>query len=122
MEQFWYGFVRFVRHRTTRYVSSWILCAGIIFLHIYYGWDAFKDARRADGNSGHCTIDFGGQWLMGAMMVQGHGRELYNRGYQRQVLVAAYPVEDEAPDSARNSEDKGKHDASELMGWFMGSD
>jgi len=131
MEHFWYQFVHFVKHRTTGYVASWLLCAGIVCLQIYYGWDAFLDNRRPaeqflfwelQGNSGHCTIDFGGQWLMGAMLVQGHGQELYNRYYQRELLEAAYPIEDEAPESERNNDEKGKHDAGELMGWTMGTD
>src|SRR5262249_13608915 len=77
---------------------------------------------RRDGNSGHCTIDFGGQWLMGAMLVQGHGKHLYDRRQQRQVLVAAYPQAEEGPRDRRPHGEKNDYDAGSLMGWFRGHD
>jgi hypothetical protein len=94
----------------------------VVGLLMHYAWGAFASPQRRDGNLGHTTIDFGGQWLMGRMLVQGLGQHLYHRNYQREVLREAFPQEDEPPDSARLDEDKGKHDADNFMTWFMGKD
>jgi arabinofuranan 3-O-arabinosyltransferase len=110
----------------------------------YLLWHAFKwfdipsntpeDRRRTDGNGGHVQIDFGGQWLMGRMVVCGHGRELYHRQRLWEVARDAFPVENEDSLSRTESIVPGplrvfakpdedlKHDADRMMGWFMGSD
>lgn len=92
------------------------------------------ERKRADGNSGHTQIDFGGQWLMGRMIVTGNGRQLYHRQKQWEVLRAGYPVEDESPlqrepdarrefgQSRRHADEDYQHDATNLMNWFMGAD
>jgi arabinofuranan 3-O-arabinosyltransferase len=92
------------------------------------------ERRRMDGNGGHVQIDFGGQWLMGRMIVCGHARELYHRQAQWEVAQASFRVEDEdpvtrsetiVPGPLRNNakpEDDLKHDADRMMGWFMGYD
>ncbi|QDU20413.1 glycosyltransferase family 87 protein [Urbifossiella limnaea] len=82
----------------------------------------------------HTQIDFGGQWVMGRMIALGHGRQLYHRQVQWQVVRAGYPVSEETPaqreDSlqspdqwrfARTADDTG-HDADGLMWTFMGAD
>src|SRR5829696_5894736 len=66
-------------------------------------WNHFDRQERADGNRGHATIDFGGSWAMGRMLVEGRGRELYEREALREVLEASYP----------------RSDASKLLSWFM---
>ena len=83
---------------------------------------------------GHVLIDFGGQWVMGRMVVEGQGRRLYHRQAQWEVVRAAFPAADEAPavaeDVLRPKHDRRhyppnenvKHDADRLMGWFMGAD
>ncbi len=115
------------------------LGAGAFFLWHALVW--FNDPRslpderkRADGNSGHVQIDFGGQWVMGRMVVLGHANELYHRQRQWEVVRAGFPAEDESlvsreesivPGSARRlgkAEDKLNHDADNLMNWFMGRD
>ena len=79
-----------------------------------YAWEAYDDSRRADGNHGHTTIDFGGQWLMGAMLIQGDGPHLYHRNHQRQALPPRLPYEDEVPNEQRpkqsrdSDQEKGK--------------
>ena len=60
---------------------------------------AATPAATLDGNGGHCTVDFGGQYLMGRMLVTGNGGELYNRAVQRQVLAEVYPVADQDPET-----------------------
>jgi len=89
--------------------------------------------QRADGQSGHTTIDFGGQWLMGRMVYLGQGHQLYHRQAQWPVLWQAYPIADESrllrdfsfPVQRRPQEFADQptlHDAEALMYWFMGAD
>ena len=71
---------------------------------------------------------------MGRMLVEGHGRELYHRQRQWDVVRGGFPAADEAPiidleghlprserKLAKPDEDL-RHDADRLMGWLMGSD
>ncbi len=112
-----------------------------LFLHRARSWfnndpKVEVEKHRADGNSGHTHIDFGGQWLMGRMIVTGHGRELYHRQRQWEVLRAGYPDASESPRQraflegandtwysvSKRRDQSQKHDAENLMGWFMGTD
>src|SRR5262245_48018976 len=113
-------FVHITFHRITRLAASWVLAIVVAVLAMDFAWHSFDngnydDGQRNDGNYGHCTIDFGGQWMMGALLVQGHGRQLYNRDVQRSVLAAAYPPERQDPKATRS-------DAEKLMSYVMGSD
>ena len=94
----------FASDRATRYVAAWLVAIGVMAASLTNAWFSFdntsNDARN-DGNSGHTTIDFGGQWLMGRMLVEGYGQHLYDRSYQRRVLLRAYPIEDEVPADQR---------------------
>ncbi|MFM8274396.1 MAG: hypothetical protein ACKODX_18990, partial [Gemmata sp.] len=61
-----------------------VLVLGASFLYRALTWfdnqPHLPAARhRADGNGGHAQIDFGGQWVMGRMLVTGNGRHLYHR-------------------------------------------
>ncbi|QJW93919.1 glycosyltransferase family 87 protein [Frigoriglobus tundricola] len=122
-------------------VLLWVAAigCGVAFTYRSFHWfdspaTEAPDRRRADGNAGHAQIDFGGQWLMGRMLVTGHGRELYHRQRQRRVLQDGFLIEHEAPiqrgdvlpqgatqSPARPGED-WQHDSANLMNWFMGSD
>jgi arabinofuranan 3-O-arabinosyltransferase len=127
----------------TRYVACWIvalICAGY---SLHYAWYDFHQPTRPDPEdrrhhwylvsfqdsqgqwheflgvntgytSGHRAIDFGGQYLMGRMLQQGYGRELYFRERQKKVLNGAYP-KDENP----SPEDL---DYKHLMDFTMGDD
>ncbi|HEX4606610.1 MAG TPA: glycosyltransferase family 87 protein [Urbifossiella sp.] len=90
--------------------------------------------RPVEGPNGHTQIDFGGQWVMGRMVVLGHGQQLYHRQVQWGVVRTGFPVAEESRarkeetllpahlrQFARNQEDVG-HDADNLMYWFMGAD
>jgi hypothetical protein len=135
--------VYFLLDWRTRYVACWIvalICAGY---SLNYAWYDFYQSTRPDPEdrrhhwylvsfrdsqgqwheflgvntgytSGHRTIDFGGQYLMGRMLQQNCGRELYFRDQQVEVLKGAYP-EDEDP----SPED---HDYKHLMDNTMGDD
>src|SRR5712692_4273384 len=112
-----------------RYLLAWLLAvttAGITFL---LAWTMFDTPKREDGrskrrggNSGHVTIDFGGQWLMGRMLAQGLGRHLYHRNYLRDVVREAYPREDEIPPEERSAAEEDEHDAENMMNWLIGRD
>ena len=129
-------------HPVTLRAACWALAlaSGAYAFHRARAWhadppDAPADLRRPDpGGSGHTQIDFGGQWVMGRMLVLGHGRELYHRQRQWDVARAGYPVDDESRvrreesilpkherKVARTDDDVG-HDADLLMSWFMGED
>lgn len=113
----------FLLHPTTRYVAAWVLTLAGAGSSLYVAWTLYDeqpnpekpDHVRRDGNGGHCTIDFGGQYLMGRMLVRGYGRHLYHRNYQRLVLQESYPRADENPFQE-------KSDAENLMSWTMGWD
>jgi hypothetical protein len=99
----WLGRVaRFLLRQGTRRVLAWLALLASTAIAVHYAWTCYDEPARRDGNYGHATIDFGGQWLMGRMVVTGNGRSLYNRIVQRSVLEAAYPRADsEDPRLAR---------------------
>ena len=72
----WELMVWFCLHRTTRLVAAWLVAIVTGGLVLEYGWRSFHHEYRSDGNYGHTTIDFGGQWLMAAMIVNGEGENL----------------------------------------------
>ena len=64
--------------RRTRLVLSWLVLLGVLTHRGIQGWINFR-ADRPDGNDGHTSIDFGGQWVVGRVLILGHGREIYSR-------------------------------------------
>jgi hypothetical protein len=105
-------------HRLTRYAFAWWAALAAAVITLYCCWTLFDsdgNNPRRDGNAGHTLIDFGGQYLMGRMMVRGHGRHLYHRYYHREVLSEVYPRDDEPPEQERS-------DVENLMMWIMGND
>src|SRR5262249_52555179 len=106
---------RFLLHPVTRYTLAWIITLGGAGLGLYEAWTAYDKKSRGDGNEGHTTIDFGGQYLMGRMLLSGHGRHLYHRDYHRLVLTQSYPKEAGDPSSE-------KTDVQGLMAAMMGPD
>ena len=120
-------------------VVAWAVCLVVASGRIHHSRDEFAkpaasppQAVRADGNSGHAQIDFGGQFIMGRMLVAGHGRELYHRQAQWPVVWESFPADREAPQTRnafpkhrRAAADRDKllaHDAEGLMSWVMGTD
>jgi hypothetical protein len=88
---------KLLRRKRAPYGLAW-LAAFIGFVCCVVGGSVSqRDTRRADGDVGHVSLDFSGQWLMGRLLVTGQGRYLYDRNHQRAVLLAAYPREDENP-------------------------
>jgi hypothetical protein len=113
------SFRRVFTNRLFYYALAWALALMVAEISLYAAWHSFDNyyvnGHRNDGNGGHATIDFGGQYLMGRLLVEGHGAELYNRSYQRRVLTEIYPVRDQDPKAERS-------DAENMMYWMMGSD
>jgi hypothetical protein len=101
-----------------RYIASWIVAftaAAIAFVLAWQSFDDTGETPRRDGNSGHATIDFGGQYLMGRMLIRGQGRSLFHRNAQRIVLREVYPSDDESPTQE-------KSDVENMMVWTVGED
>lgn len=114
--------IQILLHWRTRYLAAWFVALVVASAVLYNAWTTYDNAKRGDGNAGHTFIDFGGQWMMGAMLVQGHGQQLYNRAYQREIATAAFPRGDEVPEADREAKDRNVHDADDLMTALMGHD
>jgi hypothetical protein len=95
----------FLWRPVTRYFLAWILALTVAAIAFYSAWIDFYTEKRAGQTDGHRAIDFGGQYLIGRMLQQGHGHELYFRDQQRSVLEAAYPREDEDPNEKETDAD-----------------
>jgi hypothetical protein len=110
---------RVFSQRLVYYALAWTLTLGVAQITLYGAWHSFDNAystnRRSDGNAGHTTIDFGGQYLMGRLLLEGHGHDLYNRSWQRLTLSEIYPTQDQDPKAERS-------DVENLMYWMMGND
>src|SRR5262245_7781572 len=104
----------FLRERP-RYLLAWAAALVGTTIYLFSGWIAQRNPSRADGNHGHVSFDFSGQWLMGRLLVRGEGRFLYDRRHLRAALEQAYPREDEDPE-------QDTHDAEMIMRAMMGSD
>lgn len=128
---------RWSKVRVAGYALAWLVCLGIAGGRLYHArtaYDTPADAApewvRPDGNNGHAQIDFGGQWVTARMVASGHAAELYDRNRQWEIARAGYPTAREEP--ARRQcfptrpgtlDPAGgplRHDADNLMYWFMG--
>src|SRR5438552_595424 len=120
--------LRWVLKPRVRYVLAWMMALATTVGSLFFAWHAFdvKDNdgnyRRPDRNNGHAQIDFANQWLMGRMLIKGHGRQLYHRGYLREVLGEAYPRAREMPPELRKPDELDRHDLEDLMDWMVGRD
>jgi arabinofuranan 3-O-arabinosyltransferase len=98
-----------------RWIISWIIALASAAFVVQQAWQCSDDKLRLDGNGGHASIDFGGQWLMGRTLVLGQGRHLYQRNYLRPIARQSYPEGFESPEA-------DKSDAEALMSWLTGTD
>lgn len=107
---------------------AWIALALAVGLRGHQAWRNFKIDERADGNQGHTLIDFGGQYMFGRMLLEGHGRELYSRDRHRELARASFArvhVREEAfPNSSatagnpRETRPQSERDADRLVAWY----
>ena len=100
---------------------SWLLLLMVSAFVAVEAWSCYDDERRSDGNGGHATIDFGGQWLMGRTIVDGQGRHLYERQSLRQIAQKWYP-EGVAHRPTQKSNAPATGDADNLLEWMLGLD
>ena len=98
-----------------RYLVAWILALTMAGVYLYFSWHHFDDPGRRDGNRGHTYMDFGGQYLLGRMLVCGQGHHLFSPSAQRQILEESYSRENEIPGQEIS-------DAERLMDWFVWTD
>jgi arabinofuranan 3-O-arabinosyltransferase len=94
------------------YLTAWVLAVSTAGVYLYFSWHHFDDSDRRDGNRGHKYMDFGGQYLMGRMLVRGEGRHLFSQSAQREVLHESFPPGNENPAQE-------KTDADQLLSWFV---
>jgi hypothetical protein len=99
-------FLPYCRSRWVRLVLSWLLALFLGGLTLHAAWTYWDEPARVDGNDGHTSIDFAAQWLMGRMLLEGHGSRLYDHDCQRDVLDAHFPLSDQAPSAQRSDADK----------------
>jgi arabinofuranan 3-O-arabinosyltransferase len=83
-------------HWLPRYLAAWLLLLVVTGMLIERGWNWFAFPRRDDGTNGHATIDFGGQWVCGKLLLRGEGRFLYERHHQWIVYQEFYPPDSHA--------------------------
>jgi hypothetical protein len=94
---------------------AWLAAIVASVIALLVAWYHCRHPTRADGNWGHVNVDFAGQWLLGRMVVEGYGRHLYDRNFQRTVAQDAYPVAGQDPAA-------GESDAEALLGYLIGRD
>lgn len=82
-------------HWLTRYIASWVLLLVVTAAVSYAAWNLFNFDRRDDKNNGHATIDFGGQWFCGKLLLRGEAQYLYERHHQWSVMKEFYPGDTE---------------------------
>lgn len=105
--------LEFLTARRTRLVLTWLVLLAAIGHRGVQAWINFRVEERPDKNDGHTSIDFGGQWMMGRLLVLGNGRELYSRERQLAVARASYSRAHEAPGTT-------EHDADRLISYYPG--
>ena len=70
---------RVFSQRLVYYALAWTLTLAVAKITFYAAWHSFDNFytnnHRNDINGGHATIDFGGQYLMGRLLIEGHGRD-----------------------------------------------
>ncbi len=92
---------------------TWIVLLAALGHRGVQGWINFRVKERPDRNDGHTSIDFGGQWMMGRLLVLGYGREMYSRQRHLEVARKSFSRDREAPGAT-------EHDAERLVGYYPG--
>ncbi|MCZ2343373.1 MAG: DUF2029 domain-containing protein [Bacteroidales bacterium] len=134
---------RWLSSRWTLCFILWCICIGTAIQRFDHARTMFRTETSTDpamaqwvrpsGNAGHTEIDFGGQWLMGRMVLEGHADELYNRNRLWEVSWFGYPIADEPPlirdhvfpaanRPAERDDRHTRHDTENLLLWMVGND
>jgi hypothetical protein len=88
------SFARRFKNPRLRYFLAWLLFVSVAAVMFFSAWVSRNNVEAAGGNDGHYTIDFGGQWLMGRMLLEGHGKQLYDLDYAQAVISEHYDAHD----------------------------
>lgn len=104
-----------LRWKTFRWLVAYAFFGCMLGGRGYEAWKNFEDPKRPWGNNGHTMIDFGGQYMMGRLLIEGHGQHLYRMETHRRFAEERFPIEHEDPEATR-------HDADRLVGWYPVSD
>ncbi len=88
------SFARRFKNPRLRYCLAWLLFVSVATAMSYSAWISRNDPETVGGNDGHCKIDFGGQWLMGRLLLEGHGKQLYEFDRARKVIGEHYDAHD----------------------------
>ena len=93
----------FLLRTRTRYALAWAAAVVGSAIALVNAWTWCNDRARRDGNWGHASIDFGGQWAPARMIVLGQGRHLYDRGRLLTAIRPSYPRGDSQPSGANRT-------------------
>jgi hypothetical protein len=79
-------------HWLPRYLLSWAVLLGLAGGVTYecYTWADTDDHEF--GTTGHTTVDFGGQWYLGRLLLDGQGRHIYERHHTWVVIRKHWPA------------------------------
>ncbi|MGL4423349.1 MAG: glycosyltransferase family 87 protein [Gemmataceae bacterium] len=132
--------MKLARYRPILVLFAWLWAAGVATDRAWDAHTAYSNRNepnprrhRADGNHGHAEVDFAGQWLMGRMLIQEHGRELYDRNQLWPIVREHFPRGQESPwvieesfplaiGTPESSELCPKYDAHRILEWLAGTD
>jgi hypothetical protein len=81
--------------RIVAYVASWVLLLFVAGFITHDSWTGYASDDNDAGTIGHATVDFGGQWYTGKLLLRGEGHYLYERHHQWIVLQEGFPLEKE---------------------------
>jgi arabinofuranan 3-O-arabinosyltransferase len=81
--------------RIVAYIASWALLLFVAGYITHDSWTGYASDDVEAGTIGHATVDFGGQWYTGKLLLRGEGRFLYERHHQWIVLQQGFPLEKE---------------------------
>ena len=84
---------RILAHPLPRYLASWAIVLYVGYYQTYEAWTYYNVWHFDAGTRGHATVDFGGQWFTGKLLLEGKGRYLYERHAQWEVIREYYPPE-----------------------------
>src|SRR5947207_1044902 len=95
---------RVLGHPLPRYLASWVLVLYVGYYQSYEAWTWYNVWFFDAGTRGHATVDFGGQWFTGRLILDGKGHYLYERHAQWEVMRKHFPLEQRPYNGVRQDE------------------
>jgi hypothetical protein len=109
-----------LRHPLPRYLVCWALTLYVGGRLTYEAWIAWDSDEHIAGTTGHTTVDFGGQWFTGKLLLRGEGHHLYERHHHWIVFREFWPRDPDPPTGIRSN--KKQVDADNFMWWLVAID